>query len=97
MDRNDDKRISFWELAPQYVNEWRIFPRAFILMYFWLLWTFVNWFIALDNPTAAQASVVSVVIGTGAAWFGLYVGRDDRGGISRTSYMRGGGNDRGVM
>ena len=28
---------------------------------------------ALDNPNNAQAGLVSVVVGAGAAWFGLYV------------------------
>ena len=78
MDRNRDDKVSFWEVAPQYVNEWRIFPRAFILMYFWLVWRITEWFIALPEPSASQAGLASVVIGAGAAWFGLYVGRDDR-------------------
>ena len=33
----------------------------------------MQWFIALDAPTNAQAGFVSVVVGAGAAWFGLYV------------------------
>ena len=28
---------------------------------------------ALENPNNAQAGFVSVVVGAGAAWFGLYV------------------------
>ena len=29
---------------------------------------------ALPDPTNAQSAFVSVVVGAGAAWFGLYVG-----------------------
>ena len=33
----------------------------------------MNWFMLLDAPNNAQAGFVSVVVGAGAAWFGLYV------------------------
>ena len=32
-----------------------------------------QWFMLLENPNNAQAGLVSVVVGAGAAWFGLYV------------------------
>jgi hypothetical protein len=32
-----------------------------------------SWFMALDLPNNAQAGFVSVIVGAGAAWFGLYV------------------------
>ena len=35
-------------------------------------WT-MTWFMALEAPNNAQAGFVSVVVGAGAAWFGLYV------------------------
>ena len=81
MDRNADKRISFWELAPHYVNDWRVFPRAFVVMYFWLLWRVVEWFLALPDPSGSQAAFASAVIGAGAGWFGLYVGTPRQGGF----------------
>jgi len=55
------------------VNEWRIFPRIFIVAYIILLFNATDWFMALENPNTQQAGFVSTVIGTGAAWFGLYV------------------------
>lgn len=58
----------------QAVDAWRIFPRVFIGMYLYLLYVSFNWFIALPDPTTQQASLISVVIGAGAAWFGLYTG-----------------------
>lgn len=31
------------------------------------------WFMALEDPTTQQASLVGAITGIGAAWFGLYV------------------------
>lgn len=62
----------FWH-APAYFDKWRLFPRAFIVTYLWLVYASSNWFMALSDPSNAQSAFISVVIGTGAAWFGLYV------------------------
>ena len=51
----------------------RIFPRLFISMYLWLLYESATWFMALPDPSNAQAGLISVVIGAGVAWFGAYV------------------------
>ena len=32
-----------------------------------------SWFMSLQDPNNAQAGFVSVIVGAGAAWFGLYV------------------------
>ena len=56
------------------VDAWRIFPRIFITMYIFLLYKCVIWFMALENPTLEQSGLISVVVGAGAAWFGLYAG-----------------------
>ena len=42
-------------------------------MYIYLLFEVVTWFMALPTPGAEQAGLVSVIVGAGAAWFGLYV------------------------
>ena len=54
------------------VDAWRIFPRIFITTYIFLLYKCVIWFMALENPTLEQSGLISVVVGAGAAWFGLY-------------------------
>lgn len=38
----------------------------------YLLITVSQWFMALQAPTMEQAGFVSVIVGAGAAWFGLY-------------------------
>lgn len=55
------------------VDSWRIFPRIFITVYIYLLYEVVMWFMALEAPNMEQAGLVSVIVGAGAAWFGLYV------------------------
>lgn len=64
---------SLWWYAPEYFSRWRLFPRAFISMYIYLLWKVVTWFMELPDPSMEQAGLVSVIVGAGAAWFGLYV------------------------
>jgi hypothetical protein len=56
------------------VDQWRIFPRVFISTYIYLLYKVVTWYMALEAPTMEQSGLVSVVVGAGAAWFGLYTG-----------------------
>jgi hypothetical protein len=60
------------------VDAWRIFPRIFISVYIILLYQVVNWFMMIDNPTMEQSGLVSIIVGAGAAWFGLYVGSGSR-------------------
>ena len=55
------------------VDSWRIFPRLFLSVYIFLLYYSTMWFMNLPDPNNAQAGFVSVVVGAGAAWFGLYV------------------------
>ena len=54
------------------VDAWRIFPRIFITTYIFLLYKCVIWVMALENPPLEQSGLISVVVGAGAAWFGLY-------------------------
>ena len=56
------------------VDAWRIFPRVFITTYIFLLYKVVVWYMELPNPTMEQSGLVSIVVGAGAAWFGLYTG-----------------------
>tara|TARA_B100000085_G_scaffold136585_1_gene124449 strand:- start:181 stop:552 length:372 start_codon:yes stop_codon:yes gene_type:complete len=67
------KKNSWLWHAPEYFSRWRLFPRAFITMYIYLLYDVTQWFMALPDPNTQQAGLVSVIVGAGAAWFGLYV------------------------
>ena len=54
------------------VDSWRIFPRVFITTYIYLLYMSAMWFMGLPAPTMEQSALISVIVGAGAAWFGLY-------------------------
>ena len=56
------------------VDSWRIFPRVFITTYIILLYKCVIWYMGLPAPTLEQSGLISIVVGAGAAWFGLYTG-----------------------
>ena len=58
----------------QAVDAWRIFPRAFLSVYIFLLYYSVMWFMELSAPTLEQSGLISIIVGAGAAWFGLYAG-----------------------
>jgi hypothetical protein len=62
------------KLVPEQIDKWRIFPRFLITLYGVAFWRTTEWFMQLPEPTNAQSAFVSVVVGAGAAWFGLYVG-----------------------
>ena len=56
----------------QAIDSWRIIPRAFLSVYMYLLYYTTFWFMDLADPTMQQSGLISVVVGAGAAWFGLY-------------------------
>ena len=56
------------------VDAWRIFPRLFLTVYIVLLYKCVIWYMDLAAPTMEQSGLISIVVGAGAAWFGLYTG-----------------------
>jgi len=62
------------------LDAWRIFPRAFISVYMVLLYYSTIWFMDLQEPTLEQSGLISVIVGAGAAWFGLYTRSNGDGG-----------------
>lgn len=58
---------------PETLDNWRVIPRLLIFLYAVVFYQTMNWFMLLENPNNAQAGFVSVIVGAGAAWFGLYV------------------------
>ena len=63
-----------WIDMARAVDQWRIFPRIFITTYIYLLYAVVMWYMELSTPSMEQSGLVSIVVGAGAAWFGLYTG-----------------------
>ena len=63
-----------WIHLAQAVDSWRIFPRVFLSVYIFLLYYSTMWFMALEEPSLEQSVLISIIVGAGAAWFGLYAG-----------------------
>ena len=70
-ERNNNPYQKFIFVA-QAIDSWRIIPRAFLSIYMYLLYYVVFWYMDLPEPTMEQSGLISVVVGAGAAWFGLY-------------------------
>ena len=84
---NNDLKQKIWELEhdskanpwqkyiflAKAVDAWRIWPRAFLSVYIFLIYFVVMWFLDLPDPTMEQSGLISILVGAGAAWFGLYV------------------------
>ena len=58
---------------PEMLDNWRVIPRLLIFLYAIVFYQTMTWFMGLPDPNNAQAGFVSVIVGAGAAWFGLYV------------------------
>ena len=63
-----------WIHLARAVDSWRIFPRVFLSVYIFLLYYSTMWFMGLENPSLEQSGLISIIVGAGAAWFGLYAG-----------------------
>jgi hypothetical protein len=63
-----------WIHLARAVDSWRIFPRVFLSVYIFLLYYSTMWFMSLENPSLEQSGLISIIVGAGAAWFGLYAG-----------------------
>ena len=76
MLENEDKVNPWqrWIHLSAMIDAWRIFPRAFLSVYIFLLYYATMWFMELPDPTLEQSGLISIIVGAGAAWFGLYAG-----------------------
>lgn len=68
-----ENKFQKWIDLANAVDAWRPIPRLFLSVYIYLLYKSFDWFILLQDPSAAQAGLISIIVGAGAAWFGLYV------------------------
>ena len=71
-DKKNDNPFQKFIFVAEAIDSWRIIPRTFLSVYMYLLYYTVFWFMALPNPSFEQSGLISIVVGAGAAWFGLY-------------------------
>ena len=57
------------------IDKFRMIPRLIMLAYIYAFYSSTTWYMALPDPTNAQAAFISTIVGAGAAFFGLYVGK----------------------
>jgi hypothetical protein len=57
------------------MDQFRVIPRLIMLAYIYAFYSSTTWFMALADPTNSQAAFISTIVGAGAAFFGLYVGK----------------------
>ena len=70
-----DEAPTWCNLAAGRVDKFRVIPRLIMLAYIYSFYQSTTWFMALPEPTNAQAAFISTIVGAGAAFFGLYVGK----------------------
>lgn len=77
IDRSTNKvESSSWynKVSAEAIDKWRVFPRLLITLYGYAFYRCTEWFMTLPEPSNAQSAFVSIIVGAGAAWFGLYCG-----------------------
>ena len=65
---------------PELMGNWRFIPRLLMAMYCYAFYAVTTWFMTMTDPTTAQAGFVSVVVGAGAGFFGIYC---NSGGVKK--------------
>ena len=70
-----DEAPTWYNKTAGMLDKFRVIPRIVMLAYCWAFYASTTWFMHLSNPTNAQAMVISTIVGAGAAFFGLYVGK----------------------
>ena len=60
-------------MTPDMLDKWRAWPRLIITLYGLSFYQTTQWFMALPDPTNAQSGFVSIMVGAGAGFFGIYV------------------------
>ena len=73
-DQGDEAPTWYNKLAGL-LDKFRVIPRLVMLAYIIAIYKSVTWFMGLTDPTNAQAMFISTIVGAGAAFFGLYVGK----------------------
>ena len=66
----------------------KILPRFMMLTSTMMSWRCAEWFMDLDNPTAAQSAFVSVVMGVMTGVFGTWMGHEHKGANDVNSINR---------
>lgn len=67
-----DERRQVHLMLAEAIDAWRVVPRLLVVGYGYLVWTVVQWFMNLPDPTTQHAALVSTVVGIAGAVIGIY-------------------------
>ena len=70
-----DEALTWYNQTAGLLDKFRVIPRLIMLAYIYAFFQSTVWFMSLSDPTNAQAAFISTIVGAGAAFFGLYVGK----------------------
>jgi hypothetical protein len=71
----EEVALTWYDKVASVIDKFRFVPRLIMLAYIYAFYQSTMWFMALPDPTNAQAAFISTIVGAGAAFFGLYVGK----------------------
>lgn len=63
-------------MAKTIIDDWKIIPRIMMLAVTVLTYQAVHWFMSLEEPSNAQAGLVSVCMGALTGCFGIWMGKE---------------------
>ena len=70
-----DEERTWYNQTAGMLDKFRVIPRLIMIAYIYAFYSATTWFMSLADPTNAQAAFISTIVGAGAAFFGLYVGK----------------------
>ena len=70
-----DEALTWYNQTAGLLDKFRVIPRLIMLAYIYAFYQSTVWLMSLSDPTNAQAAFISTIVGAGAAFFGLYVGK----------------------
>lgn len=65
-------------MSAKQILEWKILPRFMMLIMTLMSWRCAEWFMNLEDPTAAQSAFVSVVMGAMTGAFGIWINNEGK-------------------
>ena len=66
-------------MAKTVLDDWKVLPRLMMLAVTVLTYQAVHWFMGLEDPSNAQAGLVSVCMGALTGCFGIWMGKEVKG------------------
>ena len=79
----DEKASTWYDKTAEILDSFRTVPRLIMLAYIYAFYESTMWFMSLPDPSNAQAAFISTIVGAGAAFFGLYIGKPSSSSIVR--------------